>query len=449
MPIRRLLLLTLLALASLTATAPASGSEGAARTEGDQRLPDQRPGSGHDRAGADLLHALQAGRRERHEAGADDPAQPRLGWLADHGPGGVPAVARREVRRPVLRPARVRRERWHRPGREPGCRGPRRPRLVDLVASQALGQQGRARRPAAGRDRRQLRRRVPVPRRLRGAPPPGQAGVRRARPRDHLERPQPQPRARGRRPHRVGPRTRGRRRCRPRRCHRRSTRRSSREPRPASGPTGRCPCPAPRTWRSSSRGTARGTTSRRAAGSTSPCCSGRAPPTRCSTSSRAWTTGAPRSRARPAGTASSSRYNGGHVLPAVYPHGRRRDLRPVQQAARRRRLLGARPALHEREPQAPRHRPAGLRQAAPGHARLDVHDGQAGRRRHRGPRRHGRHHRDRRRRSRLPGREGTDPHRRVGVPHRDPHRARPQQPGVLRTGASGPLRSTPHSCRTT
>ena len=148
------------------------------------------PDPGTTDAGLDLLHALQAARCQRPPPGPDDPAQPRLGRVADHGPGGVPAVAGRRVRRAVLRPARLRRERWPRLRREPRRRGARRHRAGRPRQPAAVGAAGRTRRPAAGRDRRQLRRRLPVPRRLRGAATAGQARPRRARTRDHLERPQ-------------------------------------------------------------------------------------------------------------------------------------------------------------------------------------------------------------------------------------------------------------------
>ena len=71
-------------------------------------------------------------------------------------------------------------------------------KLVQPGQPPRLGAAGRPGRPAAGRHRRQLRRRLPVPRRVRGAAPPRQAGLRRARPRDHLVR----PRARASRPRR-------------------------------------------------------------------------------------------------------------------------------------------------------------------------------------------------------------------------------------------------------
>ena len=88
--------------------------------------------------------------------------------------------------------------------REPARRGPRRPAPREGHRPSALDAEGRTGRPAARRHRRQLRRRLPVPRRLRGTAGQGQAGLRRARPRDHLERPQHQPRTAGGCAHRVG-----------------------------------------------------------------------------------------------------------------------------------------------------------------------------------------------------------------------------------------------------
>ena len=126
-------------------------------------------------------------------------------------------------------------------------------------------------------------------------------------------------------------------------------------------------------------------------------------------------------------------YNGGHVLPAVYPTGVNVTSDPCSEMLAGGDFSALALRFMNEQPQAPRHRPPGLRQAPPGHAGVDVYDGRARHRRHRGPRRHGRHHRDRRPRARVPRREGTDPHRRVGVPDRHPHRARPQQPRVLRT----------------
>ncbi len=165
----------------------------------------QRPGAGHDRAGQDLLHAVQAGRRRAPPPGADGLPQPRLGRLAapptrrasgsflDAGYGVLSfdqrgfgeSGGKAHVENPDLEGHDVR-------------------ALVDLVSKLAWVQAGRPGRPAARRDRRQLRRRLPVPRRLRGAPrhaasrsstrsPPRSPGTTSA-----------EPRPAGRRPHRVG-----------------------------------------------------------------------------------------------------------------------------------------------------------------------------------------------------------------------------------------------------
>ena len=142
----------------------------------------------------------------------------------------------------------------------------------------------------------------------------------------------------------------------------------------------------------------------RVAASTSPCSSARAPPTPCSTSSRGWTTGAPRSRERPASTASSSATTAATCCPRSTRTGVDVASDPCSEKLAGGDFADARAAVHEREAQGQGHRPEGLRQAPPRHARLDVYDGRQRRRRHRGRRRHGRHHRDRRRRPRLPGR---------------------------------------------
>ena len=192
--------------------------------------------------------------------------------------------------------------------------------LVDLVASKRWVKKDGTGRPAAGRDRRQLRRRLPVPRCLRGAPAPRQAGLRRARARDHLERPQPQPRAGGRGAHRVG--------ARPRAAGLPTQALSPAVYQAlvqgaATGfwPDGSLPVPGTRTCSSSSRRTVRSTTCRKVGASTSPCSWARAPPTRCSTSSRAWTTGARAITRKARRHSIFVGYNGGHVLPAVYPPG--------------------------------------------------------------------------------------------------------------------------------
>ena len=107
---------------------------GRADGHGDQRLPDERPRPGLRRAGQDLLLALPAGRGDREAQGADAPAQPRLGRLAHEGRGVVQAVPRRRLRRAVLRPARVRRERRPRAGQNADFEGHDVRALVKLVS---------------------------------------------------------------------------------------------------------------------------------------------------------------------------------------------------------------------------------------------------------------------------------------------------------------------------
>ena len=142
-------------------------------------------------------------------------------------------------------------------------------------------------------------------------------------------------------------------------------------------------------------------------------------------------------------------YNGGHVLPAVYPTGVTVTSDPCSKQLAGGDFSDARAAVHGREPQAPRHRPPGLRPAPPGHARLDLYDGQAGDRRHRGtpsarsppprPAAPLSPSRSRRDRSASPGRRTS--------PGPSPRSA--STTGRSTDWASGPLRSTPHSCRTT
>ena len=195
---------------------PASGARPASprRREdrhGHERLPRQRAGAGRHRTRRDLLLALPPRGRRPTPPGTDDHAQPRLGRLTDHRPGVVPEVAGRGLRRALVRPARLRRERRTGPRREPGIRRPRRTAPDRADRGPALGPAGREGRPPAGSDRRELRRRLPVPRGVRVAAHEGQAGLRRARPRDHVVRPEPEPGPRGRRPHRVGARAQRRR----------------------------------------------------------------------------------------------------------------------------------------------------------------------------------------------------------------------------------------------
>ncbi len=157
---------------------------------------------------------------DRAAPGADDHAQPRLGRLADHRPGVVPEVAGRGVRRAVVRPARLRRERRAGPRREPGLRGPRRAPPDRADREPALGEAGRARATRGWARSAAATAAATSSWRRSSRCAPGQAGLRRARPRDHVVRPQPEPGARGRRPHRVGARAQRRRGCRPTRCRR-------------------------------------------------------------------------------------------------------------------------------------------------------------------------------------------------------------------------------------
>ena len=128
----------------------------------------------------------------------------------------------------------------------------------------------------------------------------------------------------------------------------------------------------------SSRRTVPPSTSRRAAASTSRCSSARAPPTASSRSSRGWPTGSTRSRRRARRHSIFVAYNGGHVLPGLLPRGHLGHLRPVLDAAGRRRLRGARAgASSTSSSRAPPDRAARLRPAPPRHPGLDVHDGRA------------------------------------------------------------------------
>ena len=88
--------------------------------------------------------------------------------------------------------------------RTPASRAATTVRLIRPRRRLPLGAAGRPGRPAAGRDRRQLRRRLPVPRRLQDDPAPRDPRLRRARAGDHLARPQREPRPAGRGAHRVG-----------------------------------------------------------------------------------------------------------------------------------------------------------------------------------------------------------------------------------------------------
>ena len=259
----------------------------------------------------------------------------------------------------------------------------------------------------------------------------GQAGLRRARPRDHLERPQHQPRPAGRGAHRVGARARRCRRCPARRCRRRSTRPSSKEPPPASGPTARSP--APRTSRSfsSKNGPAWHVSQGRRLDI--PVLFGQGLTDTLFNLQQGldnWRTAITK-RARKHSIFVG--YNGGHTLPAVYPQGvdvasdpcskswpavtsRRSRSASWTSSSRARHGLKGYGKLHLATPPRP------VRRSSTVAADNPVAVG------------HGRHHRDRRRRHRLPGGPGSDPDRRVRLPHRHHDGPRRQQPRVLRTG---------------
>jgi ABC-2 type transport system ATP-binding protein len=121
-------------------------------------------------------------------------------------------------------------------------------------------------------------------------------------------------------------------------------------------------------------------------------------------------------------------YNGGHVLPAVFPRGVNVTSDPCS-----RKLAGGnfeRLSLRFFNEQL-RNRDTGLR----GYGRLHLDDGPHGGAGHGVPhRRQGGHDPGRRGRGALQDRRGTDPDRRVVVPHRHADREGRQQPGLLRPG---------------
>ncbi len=148
----------------------------------------------------------------KDRARADGAAQPRVGRQPYEGPGVLLLPDRRRLRGAELRPARVRRERRPRLHREPGRRGQGRPEDRRPRRRAGLGQEAEAGRPGARRDRRLVRRRLPVRRRLQRAARQGRDALRRAGPRDHLVEPdrEPLPAGRpadgvGRGPHRSRP----------------------------------------------------------------------------------------------------------------------------------------------------------------------------------------------------------------------------------------------------
>ena len=135
--------------ASLALLGPTThGHRGRAGTEqrgqGHRRVPLQRPRAGHDHAGLDLLHALQPGRRRAPTTRCRWSSTAMAGAAAARATRRLHAVARRRLRRAELRPARLRRERRHGPRRAPDFEGQDVRRLVDLVAGSTGWQEARA-----------------------------------------------------------------------------------------------------------------------------------------------------------------------------------------------------------------------------------------------------------------------------------------------------------------
>ena len=269
---------------------------------------------------------------------------------------------RRGLRRALLRPARLRRERRTRPRREPGFEGHdvRAPDRAGRAA--AWVQQDGPGDPRLGAIGGSYGGGYQFLGAFESLRTPRQAGLRRARPRDHLVRPQPEPRARGRGAHRVGARAERRRGCRPTRCRRRSTRRSSRARPPAPGPTARSP--APRTCVPFFRSNGPKWHVDHGRRLDIPVLFGPGhhrlavhPPA----GPRQLAHGA--HRRRPAGRASSSATTAATCCRRSCPPGVNVTSDPCSERARRRRLRRPRAAVHGREAQGARHRPARLRHA--------------------------------------------------------------------------------------
>ena len=127
-------------------------------------------------------------------------------------------------------------------------------------------------------------------------------------------------------------------------------------------------------------------------------------------------------------------YNGGHVLPGAAAARDLGHLRPVLDAAGRRRLRGAQPALLRRAAQAPPDRAARLRPAPPRHPRLDVHHDRLARPDHHGAGRHRGQPDGGRGAARLRDRRRAAAGGRYAAPHRPADGARAAQPGLLRPG---------------
>ena len=303
--------------------------------------------------------------------------------------------------------------------REPRRRGPRRPRAGRPRQQARLGQQGRAGRPAAGRDRRQLRRRLPVPRRLRGAAASrASRSSTRSRPRSPGTTSTQSLAPRGRRPHRVGAGAQRRRRCRPTPCRRASTRRSSRAPRPAPGPTARSPAPRTSTRSSSKNGPAWHVPQGRRLDI--PVLFGQGTTDTLFHLQQGLQQLAHRAHARARKHSIFVGYNGGHVLPAVFPQGVDVASDPCSKKLAGGDFRGAVAPVLRREAQGQEDRAQRLRPAATSRPRAarctTVRRRPAG---HGGRPRHGRRH------DRPPApplatevADGPDPDRRVVVPHR-------------------------------
>ena len=287
-----------------------------------------------------------------------------------------------------------------------------------------LGEAGRPRRPSAWRDRRELRRRLPVPRRLRVAPHPAAS-------RSSTRSPPRSPGTTSGRasPPRASSAPSGRWRSAPPRC------RPTRCPHCLQGagrgrghrqwPNGSIPGTENMVWFFAKNGPkwhvdhgrrldipvlfGQGTTD-----TLFPLQQGLANWQHALT---------PRARRRSIFVA----YNGGHVLPRAAPRGRQRHLRPVQQEAGRRDLRRPPAAVHQRDAQGPRR--TGLKGCGRLHlatpdstcTTVDSVAADQGVRR-----RHGRHHR----RGRPPAAPSRSRRARSGsraaVPHRQRHRARRQ-----------------------
>ena len=126
---------------------------GRARPDVDRRLLHQRPRRRQHHPGADLLHGAQAGDRLGEEARPGAARGPRLGRQPHQGGGRVLALPRPRLRRPLLRPARLRRVRRQGPRHGPEGRGRRRHAADRPRGAAPLGAEGPAGRPPHRRHR--------------------------------------------------------------------------------------------------------------------------------------------------------------------------------------------------------------------------------------------------------------------------------------------------------